>query len=77
MLAPAKGTGIVKSVVHCYCELFGIQPHPGKTFKLSTDPYFAEKVQDIVGLPLQLQFSRRSNDFVNMFMGQHTTLRDN
>lgn len=48
----AKETGIPKSVVHRYCELFGIQPHRSKSFKLSTDPYFAEKVRDIVGLYL-------------------------
>jgi putative transposase len=48
----AKETGIPKSVVHRYCELFGVQPHRSKSFKLSTDPYFAEKVRDIVGLYL-------------------------
>lgn len=48
----AKETGIPKSVVHRYCELFGIQPNRSKAFKLSTDPYFAEKVRDIVGLYL-------------------------
>ena len=48
----AKETGIPKSVVHRYCDLFGIQPHRSKSFKLSTDPYFAEKVRDIVGLYL-------------------------
>ena len=30
----------------------GIQPHPQKHFKLSTDPFFAEKALDIVGLYL-------------------------
>ncbi|GAB7534620.1 hypothetical protein BGC_08300 [Burkholderia sp. 3C] len=33
-----------------YLSLFGVQPHCSKTFKLSTDPYFVEKVRDIVGL---------------------------
>jgi putative transposase len=32
--------------------LFGVQPHRSKSFKLSTDPYFIEKVRDIVGLYL-------------------------
>ncbi|CAI8961378.1 hypothetical protein DAPPPG215_23805 [Pseudomonas syringae pv. tomato] len=31
---------------------FGIKPHLEKTFKLSTDPLFVDKVQDIVGLYL-------------------------
>jgi putative transposase len=31
---------------------FGIQPHRQKHFKLSTDPFFVEKVRDIVGLYL-------------------------
>jgi transposase len=31
---------------------FGLQPHRAETFKLSTDPLFAEKVRDIVGLYL-------------------------
>jgi putative transposase len=29
---------------------FGLQPHRQKHFKLSTDPFFVEKVRDIVGL---------------------------
>lgn len=31
---------------------FGLQPHRSETFKLSTDPLFVDKVQDIVGLYL-------------------------
>ena len=31
---------------------FGLQPHRSKSFKLSTDPFFVEKVRDIVGLYL-------------------------
>jgi transposase len=33
-------------------HLFGVQPHRSKSFKLSTDPFFVEKVRDIVGLYL-------------------------
>ena len=29
---------------------FGLQPHRSETFQLSTDPYFIEKVKDVVGL---------------------------
>ena len=32
--------------------LFGVKPHLAKTFKLSTDPFFIEKVRDIAGLYL-------------------------
>ena len=31
---------------------FSLQPHRVETFKLSTDPFFVEKVRDIVGLYL-------------------------
>ncbi|WP_213780734.1 IS630 family transposase [Caballeronia sp. dw_276] len=48
----ATQTGISKSSVARYLSLFGVQPHRSKCFKLSTDPYFVEKVRDIVGLYL-------------------------
>ena len=35
-----------------WLALFGVKPHLAKTFKLSTDPFFIEKVRDIVGLCL-------------------------
>jgi putative transposase len=47
-----QATGISKSSVQRYFQAFGIQPHRTKSFKLSTDPYFVEKVRDIVGLYL-------------------------
>jgi putative transposase len=50
--AMAEHTGISKSTVQRWFELFGIQPHRQKTFKLSNDPFFVEKVRDIVGLYL-------------------------
>ena len=31
---------------------FGLEPHRQRHFKLSTDPFFVEKVRDIVGLYL-------------------------
>lgn len=31
---------------------FGLQPHRAKTFKLSTDPAFVDKVHDVAGLYL-------------------------
>jgi putative transposase len=48
----AEASGISKSAVQRYFRLFGIQPHRTRSFKLSTDPLFVEKVRDIVGLYL-------------------------
>jgi len=48
----AKETKISKSTVHRVWKAFAIQPHRQKHFKLSTDPFFIEKVRDIVGLYL-------------------------
>lgn len=48
----AATTRISKSTVQRYFALFGVQPHRTKSFKLSTDPFFVEKVRDIVGLYL-------------------------
>jgi len=50
--AVAAHTGISKSTVARYFALFGLQPHRSKSFKLSTDPFFVEKVRDVVGLYL-------------------------
>jgi len=43
---------VTKSSVQRYLKLFGVQPHRSKSFKLSNDPFFIEKVRDIVGLYL-------------------------
>lgn len=48
----ADATGLSKSTVHRIWTAFAIQPHRQKHFKLSTDPFFVEKVHDIVGLYL-------------------------
>ena len=48
----AAETGVAKSTVHRFFNLFALQPHRTKSFKLSTDPFFVEKVRDIVGLYL-------------------------
>lgn len=48
----AEASGVSKSTVQRYFKLFGIQPHRTRSFKLSTDPFFVEKVRDIVGLYL-------------------------
>ena len=48
----AQHTGISKSTVQRWFHLFGVQPHRQRHFKLSNDPFFIEKVRDIVGLYL-------------------------
>ena len=48
----ATETGVPKSTVHQFFRLFGLQPHRSKSFKLSNDPFFVDKVRDIVGLYL-------------------------
>ncbi len=48
----AEHTGISKSTVQRWFTLFGVQPHRQRHFKLSNDPFFIEKVRDIVGLYL-------------------------
>ena len=48
----AAETGIYGTSVHRYFKLFGLQPHRSKSFKLSTDPFFIEKLRDVVGLYL-------------------------
>ena len=46
----AKVAGISVSSVQRIWRAHGLQPHRVRQFKLSTDPQFAAKVRDIVGL---------------------------
>lgn len=48
----AKETQLSKSTIQRIWRAFNLQPHRQKHFTLSTDPYFVEKVRDIVGLYL-------------------------
>lgn len=48
----AKEAGLSQSTVSRIWRAFGLQPHRSETFKLSTDPYFVDKVHDVVGLYL-------------------------
>ena len=48
----AAETGISKTSVHRYLHMFELQPHRSDSFKLSTDPFFIEKLRDVVGLYL-------------------------
>ena len=48
----AQATRVSRPTVHRIWQAFGLQPHRQRHFKLSTDPFFVEKVRDIVGLYL-------------------------
>jgi transposase len=48
----AQASGLSQSTVGRIWRAFGLQPHRADTFKLSTDPFFVEKVRDVVGLYL-------------------------
>ena len=48
----AKALGLSHSSVQRIWAAHGLKPHLTRTFKLSNDPKFCEKVQDIVGLYL-------------------------
>ena len=44
------GVGLCRSGVQRIWKAHGLKPHLLKTFKLSSDPQFVEKVNDVVGL---------------------------
>ena len=46
----AEASGLSQSTVSRIWRAFGLKPHKAQTFKLSNDPYFIEKVRDVVGL---------------------------
>jgi transposase len=48
----ARAVGLSQSAIVRVWNAFGLKPHKAETFKLSTDPYFVEKVRDVVGLYL-------------------------
>ena len=48
----ARAAGTTHSFVHRVWRSSGLKPHLVRTFKLSTDPRFEEKLQDVVGLYL-------------------------
>lgn len=48
----AKRSGLSKSTVGRIWKAFHLKPHVADTFKLSSDPFFIEKVYDVVGLYL-------------------------
>ncbi len=48
----AKELGITQSMVHRVWKANGLKPHLTRTFKVSNDPHFVEKLIDVVGLYL-------------------------
>ncbi len=48
----AKAQGMSQSTVNRLWQLHKLQPHRSRTFKLSRDPRFIEKLTDVVGLYL-------------------------
>jgi transposase len=48
----ARELGLSQTAVVRIWHTFGLKPHRRDSFKLSTDPFFVEKVRDIVGLYL-------------------------
>jgi putative transposase len=48
----AKEIKLSRPTIHRIWQAFGLQPHRQRHFKFSTDPFFVEKVRDIVGLYL-------------------------
>jgi transposase len=48
----ARDLGLSQTAVSRIWRAFGLKPHRRGSFKLSTDPFFVEKVRDVVGLYL-------------------------
>jgi hypothetical protein len=48
----AERSGLSKSTIGRIWKAFHLKPHVSDTFKLSSDPFFVEKVYDVVGLYL-------------------------
>src|ERR1700730_19051681 len=48
----AKAQGVSKNTVNRLWQLHNLKPHLSRTFKLSRDPRFIEKLTDVVGLYL-------------------------
>ena len=49
----SRPSGISKSTVHRWFQLFKLRPHGQGHFKILNDPFFVEKLNDIVGLYLR------------------------
>ena len=58
----AKRVGVSKDTVQRVWSARGLKPHLVKTFKLSNDPRFEEKLVDVVGLYLNPRAPRGADD---------------
>src|SRR5579862_8313240 len=63
--AMAKAAGVSHRNVQLIWAAHGLKPHRVKTFKRSTDPKFAAKVQDVVGLGACPRAGRRPDPWVD------------
>lgn len=85
----AKELGVSQSMVHRVWKAAGLKPHLIRTFKLSNDPRFVEKMTDVVGLYLsppdkalvlcvdeksQCQALERTQKSLPLFPGRNGTL---
>jgi hypothetical protein len=48
----AKASGLTQNAIVLIWRAFGLKPHLQENFKLSSDPFFFEKVREIIGLYL-------------------------
>jgi len=46
----ARRSGMSQTAISRIWRAFGLKPHLVETFKISGDPFFVEKVRDVVGL---------------------------
>jgi transposase len=85
----AEYLGVGRSIVHRVWQQHNLQPHRTKTFKVSNDPQFEEKLHDVVGLYLnppehaivlsvdeksQIQALNRTQKSLPLFPGRLQTL---
>jgi hypothetical protein len=63
--AMAKAAGVSHRSVQRIWAAHGPKPHRVKTFKLSNDPKFAAKVQDVVGLYIEAMTGREGDSILS------------
>jgi transposase len=78
----ARALGVSRSLVHRVWQANGLKPHRVKTFKLSNDPDFIDKLLDVVGLYLDppehaLVLVRTRNRRFKLWIGRNLGCRSN
>ncbi len=61
----AKAAGVSEASVRRIWKAHGLKPHRTRTFKLSNDQHFTEKLQDIIGLYLNPPAHALVLNFIN------------